>query len=209
MRVFKSKMSVTITTFWWPSQEDILKTTAASQEKILSLQPKNIGILWALGNDTLSYWCVQNRWHKELCDKWTLKKEGKRVGNSAGTFQPNVLCWAVPDGNKSSCLMVTHFTVLWCNVWQRTPPGWHPIQGVRHNCCHILFSACCSALLDDVGCSPADMLRKIQFCCSTFKLELFMATFIFMYSACILLISISTQVISSLLKLHTSLTVYK
>lgn len=35
-------MSVIITTFWQPHQKDILKTTATSQEKILSLQPKKL-----------------------------------------------------------------------------------------------------------------------------------------------------------------------
>lgn len=103
-----------------------------------------------------SYWCVRNRWHKELCDKSTLQKEGKSVGRSAGPSQCNVLCWAFRDGNKSSCLMVTHFTVLWFNVWQRTLPGWQEsgTSAVAYSSgppvLHCLI----------VGCSPAGILKK-------------------------------------------------
>lgn len=43
MRLSKCNMLVTITTFWWPSQKGILKTTTTSQEKNLALQTKTQG----------------------------------------------------------------------------------------------------------------------------------------------------------------------
>lgn len=34
------------------------------------------------------------------------------------------------------------------------PPWLHLIRGARHNCCRVLISASCAALLGGVGCSP-------------------------------------------------------